>query len=375
MSNVLICPDKFKGTLDATGVAKAIAEGWRKARKGDAIELCPISDGGDGFGTLLSKLMSARRRRVRTVDAAHRPCVSAWWWSEHTKTAIIESAATIGLAMLPHGRFHPFSLDTHGLGKVLTAARQAGAKECLVGIGGSATNDGGFGLAKAMGYRFYGPANAELERWTELNYLKRIERPEGLALPRVTVAVDVKNPLLGSKGASRVYGPQKGLRGSDFQQAEASLTQLARIVGKDLGKHLVEVPGTGAAGGLGFGLVAFANATLTPGFDLFAAKADLKNRIQRADVVITGEGSIDESTLMGKGVGLLAKMCHRAGKPCIGLAGVVSEKANGNDRFLLTRALVDLTTPERALSETAMWVQRAAEGLALEFTSNFDGAG
>ena len=145
---VLIIPDKFKGTLTAREAAETIARGWRKIRPEDTLELLPMSDGGDGFGEVMGKLINARIQTTPTVDAAHRPCQSQWWWEPKTKTAIIESARVIGLAMLPPGKFHPFALDTFGLGKVIQAAARKGAKRCLVGIGGSATNDGGFGMAR-----------------------------------------------------------------------------------------------------------------------------------------------------------------------------------------------------------------------------------
>ena len=140
---ILLIPDKFKGTLSAGAAARAIAKGWHKARRQDSLDLLPMTDGGDGFGEVMSVLLCARIQRLGTVDAAHRPCSARWWWEPRTKTAIIESAAIVGLAMLPPGRFHPFELDTFGLGAVLRAAAAKGARRCLMGIGGSATNDGG----------------------------------------------------------------------------------------------------------------------------------------------------------------------------------------------------------------------------------------
>src|SRR3989442_31077 len=153
-STVLIIPDKFKGTLTATEAAQAIARGWRTARPRDALDLLPLSDGGDGFGEVISGLLEARVQTANTVDAAHRPRAAKWWWVTRSRTAIIESAEVIGLALLPPKRFHPFQLDTFGLGAVLAAASARGARRCLMGLGGSATNDGGFGLARALGWEF-----------------------------------------------------------------------------------------------------------------------------------------------------------------------------------------------------------------------------
>src|SRR6266545_2142160 len=164
---VLIAPDKFKGTLSAGEAATAIADGWRKVRPKDELDLLPISDGGDGFGEVISALLRAKPQTVKTEDAAHRPCEATWWWEAKTKTAIVESARVIGLAMLPPGKFHPFELDTFGLGAVLRAAQEKAAKQILIGIGGSATNDGGFGLARSLEWRFVDNHGHPVERWTE----------------------------------------------------------------------------------------------------------------------------------------------------------------------------------------------------------------
>src|ERR1039458_5941774 len=166
---ILIIPDKFKGTLSAGAAARAIAKGWHEARRQGSLDLLPMTDGGDGFGEVISGLLRARVQRLETVDAAHRPCSARWWWEPRTKTAIIESAAIVGLAMLPPGRFHPFELDTFGLGAVIRAAAAKGARRCLMGIGGSATNDGGFGLARSLGWKFLeegGPTMANLD-WSQ----------------------------------------------------------------------------------------------------------------------------------------------------------------------------------------------------------------
>lgn len=174
---ILIAPDKFKGTLTAHQAAEAIHSGWREVRPEDSFHLLPMSDGGDGFGQVLSVLLDGKAQTVKTVDAAHRPIVGQWWWEPTTRTAIVESAAIIGLAKLPAGRFHPFELDTLGLATVLQAAAEQGARRCVVGIGGSATNDGGFGLARGLGWRFLDRAGQEIEGWTGLAELDCIQAP------------------------------------------------------------------------------------------------------------------------------------------------------------------------------------------------------
>ncbi len=367
---VLIVPDKFKGTLTASEAAQAMATGWRKIRASDEIELLPMSDGGDGFGEVISPLLDAAICTTETIDAAHRSRQASWWFSRETQTAIVESAQVIGLALLPPGRFHPFDLDTFGLGQLLHDAAAAGARKVLCGIGGSATNDGGFGLASALGWNFLSQTGECIDRWTSLESLGAIEPPvRPLGFEQVTVAVDVQNPLLGPRGASRVYGPQKGLRVDDFAQAEACLARLAAICEQQLGIRAEEWPGAGAAGGLGFGLAAFLGAKLEAGFDIFNQLSRFDERISTVDVVLTGEGAIDESTGMGKGVGEVARLCARQGVRCLGLAGrIFVESGKSPQNFARVWGIVpELADAADAQGEPAFWLERLAAKAASEF--------
>jgi glycerate kinase len=421
--NVLIAPDKFKGTLSARAAADAMARGWRQARSSDQVVLFPISDGGDGFGDLVGASLGAESETVRTVDAAHQPCEAQWWWDPKSRTAILEAAQVNGLARLtadsahlrfwqddregvpspreagrgigrgvrdsassprpsppqvgggegegqslqklrcaPLGRHHPFDLDTYGLGAVVTAAHQMGACHCLIGIGGSATNDGGFGMARSLGWTFFDERGAMIQRWTELHSLSRCQPPQTVAWPEeMLVAVDVRNPLLGPSGCSRVYGPQKGLREEDFDLAERCLGRLAEVMEGQLHRRTADEPGAGAAGGLGFGLRSFLGARLAPGFDLFADHTGLKKRLSGADLVVTGEGAIDSSTFMGKGVGELAALCRGAKIPCLCLGGAVADHADAAQFFTRAYALTpDLTNRETALANAGEWLARLA---------------
>ena len=332
-----------------------------------------MSDGGDGFGEVLGRLLPVEERTLATLDAAHTPIQAKWWWAPGTRTAIIESAGIIGLALLPAKKFHPFDLDTFGLGAALQAASDMGAQHCLMGIGGSATNDGGFGVARAMGWQFLDEQEQPIGRWRQLTALRRIRPPVPQRnLPELLVAVDVQNPLLGPTGASRIYGPQKGLRPEDFAHAENCLNQLAEVVKRDLHLDAAADPGAGAAGGLGFGLRCFCKARFESGFDLFARYARLQERIRTVQLVITGEGAIDASTLMGKGVGEIARLCHQAGVPCIGLAGTfrrsdLMEQA-GQQYFTQVAGMSpDLTTPELAMRDPGFWLPRLAAEVALKW--------
>jgi glycerate kinase len=349
-ARILIVPDKFKGTLSAPDACAAIAAGWASVRPDDRLELLPMSDGGDGFGEVMAELLNGRARPVKTLDAAHRPITAHWWRAGRQKLAIIESARVIGLATLPLKKFHPFQLDTFGLGKILEDAVRRGVKECLIGIGGSATNDGGFGLARALGWRFLDPNRCELDQWWQLNRLDRVVPPARRFGFKITVAVDVANPLLGPRGCTRVYGPQKGLQPEDFAHAESCLRRLATVLKRQFGLDFASVPGAGAAGGLGFGLMAFAGARPKSGFEVFARAAGLEKRIRRSDLVITGEGAMDRQTCMGKGVGEVLRLCRKANTPCIALAGKVKADVPAGKRFVPAFALAGITTLRNALN-------------------------
>ena len=203
--HVLIAPDKFKGTLTAPDAARAIATGWHQARPHDDLILQPISDGGDGFGALMAKTLHGEIISCDAANAAGKPTTASYWLTpDHT--AIIESASVIGLAMLEPSQRAPFENDSTGLGQIILHATANGAKRLVIGIGGSATNDGGFGMARALGWEFLDSANKPITQWAALRQLRSIKQPLNFSLPPVTVAVDVQNPLLGPEGCTRVYG-------------------------------------------------------------------------------------------------------------------------------------------------------------------------
>jgi glycerate kinase len=307
------------------------------------------------------------------VDAAHRPIQATWWWHAAERTAIIESARVIGLAMLPAGRFHPFELDSFGLGLLLKQVSACKPARWIIGLGGSATNDAGFGLARGLGWRFLDRQGQAIEQWTQLTGLHRlVGRSTTLhARGNAAVAVDVQNPLLGRKGATRVYGPQKGIRPEDVKPAEAAHARLVEVARRQYGVegHLAGRRGAGAAGGLGFGLELFFAAAMEPGFDLFAQSVGLASRVATANVVLTGEGAIDETTLsMGKGVGGVGRLCRRLRRPCLALGGVVADAGRAARKFTLVRALApDLTSPADARENAARWLTELAARVAADW--------
>lgn len=362
---VLIVPDKFKGSLSAHEAAGAIARGWAAACPDDTLVLLPMSDGGDGFGPVMAGALGFEERLVEVVNAAGQATPATWWLDSESSQAVVETAQSNGLALLPRGQFHPFDLDTRGVGQLLLVAGQAGATECLTGIGGSATNDGGFGMARALGWVFLDEEGREIGQWTGLDGLAEIESPEKRAWPNVTVACDVQNPLLGVDGATRVYGPQKGICPEDFAKADACLGQLAKVTAETFGSDFSLETGAGAAGGLGFGLMAFVGATIESGFEVFAKANELEVKIGEADFVVTGEGAIDDQTLMGKGTGQVAALCRRLGKPCIGMAGQMSlgqAEVDSEKRLFrrLTALVPDLATEPEAMANTAFNLEQLA---------------
>jgi glycerate kinase len=387
---VLIIPDKFKGTLTAREAGQAIAEGWRAIRPDDQLEILPMSDGGDGFGEIIGGMIGAEPVEVDTIDAAHRPHKAKFWFDSKNRVAVIEAAQVNGLALLPPGKFHPFDLDTFGLGKVYQSAIEEQAAKIIFGIGGSSTNDGGFGFARALGYQFLDQKDVPIQKWADLERLERIVMSAHLLPIETIVAVDVQNPLLGPNGASRIYGPQKGLREGDMAKAEACLARLASVwrslneraaartsnwspaIAQDFYDY-ASVPGTGAAGGLGFGLLAFTGAKFRSGAEVFAEAARLDERLKSADLVISGEGAIDSQSLMGKGVGELFQRCQKAGVKFIGLAGMltddVAQEFAANRSLTLMGIVPVLASAQQSKAEPAKYLRLLASEAARSVAS------
>ena len=369
---VLIVPDKFKGSLPSKEVATALARGWHKGRPGDHIEVIPMSDGGDGFGEVIASLTAAKKRSAITVNANHEKCSAPWWFKADTGTAIVESARTVGLSMLLPARHHPFALDTRGLGVLLAKIAARGVSRFLIGLGGSATNDCGFGMARALGWEFLDQKRKPLQRWTDLNSLVFLRPPQPRRrFAEMVIASDVQNPLLGPHGATRIYGPQKGLSPADIRFAEGAITRLAIVTKDTIGEDFSERPGAGAAGGLGFACMAFLGGRAEAGFDLFAKYSNLAKRLRNADLVLTGEGEIDASTAMGKGAGSLARLCRRAGIPCLGFTGSFDRKACPPDHlFDRVFALTEITTLGEAKSHPTSWLEHLAREAAISMNDS-----
>ena len=359
---ILIAPDKFKGSLTAPAAAEAIARGVRAVWPDAALDLAPIADGGEGFAESLAVVLGAEWVNVAAHDAIGRPIETRYAWLPGEQLAILEMSEASGLHRIaPHER-DPLRADTYGTGVLIAHAAARGARRILVGLGGSATTDGGVGAARALGYRFFDHDGREFPATPgTLASLAHIERPTDLRLPEIFAACDVQNPLLGERGAARVYGPQKGADAGTVDFLECALTRLAEVCAANLGCDHRNVPGVGAAGGLGFGLLTFCGAAIRPGFDMIAETLHLEARIAAADLVITGEGRIDDQTLDGKGPAGVAALARKAGKPVIGFGGSVTAEAESAGVFDALIPIADrpLTIAD-ALREAATLLERAS---------------
>ena len=320
---VVVAPNAFKGTLTASQAAAAIARGVREVWPEAEVLEVPVADGGDGT---VDALVAANRGEYRTVEVVGPlgdPVQATYGVID--SGAVVEMARASGLTLIPTERRDPRVTSTYGFGQVLEAARRAGAVSIITGIGGSATNDAGAGMAQALGVRMLNAAGRDLPRGgVALSQLERIDMsgldPAWRSL-KVRVACDVTNPLTGPLGASYVYGPQKGADPATVDLLDRALARFADVVERDLGKRVADLPGAGAAGGAGAGLVAFLDAELTPGAPLIVTAAGFDAALAGADLVITGEGRVDAQTAYGKAPGEVAKRAAAAGVPVLLLAG------------------------------------------------------
>jgi glycerate kinase len=365
----VLAPDKFKGSATALEVAQALERGLR-AVWGAAFEarIVQMADGGEG--TVDAFLAAGARRIERSVRGPLGAAVTAALALDGTR-AIVESAAASGLALIPENERDPLHASTEGTGELLRAALDAGASTILVALGGSGTNDGGSGLLRALGVRFLDAGGDELPPGGAA--LARLERIDASGLDRrlngVTVegAADVDNPLCGPRGASAVYGPQKGASARDIAELDAALARFARVASALLGRDASADPGSGAAGGLGFALRAFLGARIRPGVDAIADVQGLDVALEGATLCLTGEGAIDEQTLRGKTVLGVAAHARARGVPVVAFAGSVEAAAEAAlaEAGVVTFPIVDRPMPlAQAQAQCAELLERAAARVA-----------
>jgi glycerate kinase len=327
---VLIAPDSFKGALSAADVAGALAVGWRRARPGDIVELAPLADGGEGTLDAIAAAGDWTWQTTTVVDPLGRPASARWLRSSDGRTAALEMAEASGLSRVLPAERDPIAATSFGTGQLIAAAAAQGVERIILGIGGSATTDGGQGLVAALTGE---PAPIAVRRGSAL--AAAVPAPLDLAGiggalrgTRLEVACDVSNPLLGPQGAAAIYGPQKGASPDQVRLLDALLAGWADRLETATGMRTRDLAGAGAAGGVGFALLAlqreFGSFALRPGVDLVMEATGFETKLARADLVITGEGRIDESTAFGKTALGVARRAHAARVPCVAVGGGVT---------------------------------------------------
>ena len=366
----MIAPDKFKGSLTAAEVAAAVAGGLLRADSSVEVRTIPVADGGDG--TVDAAVSAGFERRVLSVRGPlGAPIEAAFAVSNHT--AVVELSEASGLRRLPPGVFDPLRSSTYGTGEVISAALDAGARTLVLGVGGSASTDGGAGLLAALGARFLDAAGEELEACgaslADLASVDLSGLDARIAQTEVILATDVDNPLLGTFGAAAVYGPQKGAAPDDVLALETGLGRLVDVLTKQLGEHAVAAaaqPGAGAAGGVGYGAIVGLGATVRPGIELMLELLGVEQAVRGAKLVVTGEGSLDEQSLRGKAPVGVARLAALHGVPVVAVCGRLQltrdqlRQAGIQEAFALAELEPD---PTRSMAEAARLLEQLAPRL------------
>ena len=364
----MFAPQGFKESLTGIQIARAMAEGAKRVWPDAEAVLVPVADGGDGTLQSLVDASGGEVRMATAIDPLGREINVEWGALGDGKTAVIEMARSSGLALLSTDERDPMNATTFGVGQVMKVALDAGFTHFIIGIGGSATNDGGAGMAQALGANLLDEKGRELAPGgAALANLQRIDVSgfdERLKNASIEVACDVNNPLCGPTGASAIFGPQKGATEEQIKQLDAALNRFGEIAKRDLGRDVSEIPGAGAAGGLGAGLMAFANARLRLGADIVLEAVKLEEKLEEADLVVVGEGQFDRSTVFNKSPVAVAQRAHRLGIPVIGIAGSLGAgyrevHDHGIDAVfsLVNRPM----TLQEAMADTERLVSRATE--------------
>jgi glycerate 2-kinase len=331
---VICAPDSFKESLSAEQAALVMAEAIHRVRPDAEVDICPISDGGEGFVEVITRSDDRSVLETSCKDPLGRPIAAGWCLTAHggrPDTAFIEMASASGLVLLAPGERDPMKTTTFGTGQMVRHALDQGARKVVVGIGGSATHDGGCGMAQALGVRFYTADDQLIPQPVAGGVLETIGRIDVTQLdPRlretqVTVACDVTNPLTGPNGAAHVYAPQKGAAPRQVEQLDGGLRHLAELFREQLGIDVERRPGAGAAGGLGAGLMVFCRARIRPGLDIVLEAVGFDKRVRGCDLCLTGEGRLDGQSLSGKAVIGVAKAAAKHGVRTVALVGSLGE--------------------------------------------------
>lgn len=333
MMKIILAPDSFKGSLSSTEVALAMEQGVKRVLPGARCFKIPMADGGEGTVQALLDAAGGALVQCRVKGPLGRRVAAGYGMLADGRTAVVEIAAAAGLALLGDKAKNPLKTTSYGAGELLRHALDRGAKKVIVGVGGSATNDGGAGLAQALGVAFRDARGRIIRRNGAGGMLRKIHAIDmtgvhpRLCAAQVLVACDVDNPLCGKRGASAVFGPQKGATPAMVKQLDRNLAHLADVIERDLGMKVGEVAGAGAAGGLGAGLLAFAGAELRSGIEIISKATSIERRLRHADLVITGEGRVDFQTAFGKTPAGIASLAGSYGVPVVAIGGGLADDA------------------------------------------------
>lgn len=367
--NIVIAADKFKGSLDSFQVCDAVARGLQQASPKFNITKLPLSDGGDGLAGVMAFYTGAKKVFTTVCDPLFRPVPAHYLLSADGSTAIIEMAQASGLLLLQPPEYNPLGTTTYGTGELIRAALRQGVSKIILGIGGSATNDCGIGMAAALGYRFLDAQGQVLKPVGEsLAAIQTIDESDRIAFSAVSfeVACDVTNYLTGERGAAATYAPQKGATPQMVEQLEAGALHFAAVVKQQFGVDLNSMESGGAAGGMGAGCALFLDATLRRGVELVLYHSGAERHIKAADMVITGEGKIDAQSLQGKVVHGVAALCKKANKPLLALCGTLDVSIETLHAVGVTAAFSILPKPmllEEALAQAEPLLEQAAFNL------------
>jgi len=351
---IVVAPDSFKGSLTAIEVSDAIEQGIREVFPEAEIVKIPMADGGDGTVQCLVNATGGEILREKVTDPLGGEVLASYGILGDKKTAVIEMAEASGLTLVPENQRNPLITTTYGTGQLIKAALDQGCRKMIIGIGGSATNDGGAGMVQALGAKLLDKDGEEIGfGGGELKKVFRIDTKyldNRLSETKVLIASDVSNPLCGPKGAARVYGPQKGATPEIIEELDESLSYFAELIKRDLNKDVKDIPGAGAAGGLGASLMAFLDAELRPGIEIIVEIVKLEQAIKDADLVITGEGKIDSQTIYGKAPIGVARIAKKYNVPVIAVAAIIGDDADIVYQYGIN-ALIKISEPPMSLAE------------------------
>ncbi|MCH8552133.1 MAG: glycerate kinase [Natronospirillum sp.] len=369
---VVICPDSFKESLEALAVAQSIQQGMERVWPEAHYDLVPLADGGEGTVQALVDATGGQWRKLEVTGPLGRPVQARFGLlGGKQQQAVIEMAEASGLHLVPAAERDPRKTTSWGTGELILAALDEGAQSIILGLGGSATNDGGAGMLQALGARLLTSAGKPVapgaQGLSELATIDLDNLDARLARCRIEVACDVTNPLLGAQGASAIFGPQKGADEAMIEQMDGWLAHYGALLETLSGNKVIEVPGAGAAGGMGAAFIGALQATLKPGIDLVMQAVGLEDRLQQADLVVTGEGRLDSQTMQGKTPAGVARLAARYQVPVIALAGSLADDAAVLNKHGFVAVLGAVQRPadlETALRLAPDWLARTAEQAA-----------